>query len=151
MNKFMHIIKIILIFLLVYFQIIFEYKFGYNINFFKITFIILEIMYIILTIKDLIKKENILKDKKYLILQIIVLIITNLIYIRCLYDKSFIYNNKTYYLELVNYFKMHNSNENIYLKDINIYYLHQNFIYFNILFISLLIYHKVNLKEMDKN
>ena len=151
MNKFLHMTKILLIFLLLYFQFIFEYNFGYNINFFKITFIVLEIIYFIFNIKDLVKKENIIRNKKYLILQIIVLIVINLIYIRTLYDNNFIYNNKAIYTELINYFKTYNSNEYLHLKDINIYYLHENFVYFTTLFVSLLIYRKLNLKEIDNH
>ena len=143
MNKFLNTIKIILIGIFIYFKIHFNNNFYYT-SLFNNTFIILFIIYFILTFKDFIKKDNILNDRKYLILEIIILLIINFIFIRCLYDKSFIYNDKIKYYEFLNYLKSINSMDSVNVKNINIFYLDQNIIYFNILYICLLIYRKIN-------
>ena len=146
MNKILNIIKIILIISIIYFKITFNNNFDYR-SFFNNSFLILFIIYLILSIKDFIKRESILNNKKYLILEIIVLLITNLVFIRCLYDKNFIYNDKKSFLEVTNYLKSIDSYDKVNLKYINIDYLNENIIYFNILYICLLIYRKNNIKS----
>ncbi len=145
MNKILNVIKIILICLFIYLKITFNNNFDYR-SFFNNFFLIIFIIYLINSIKDFIKHESIINNKKYLILEIIALLITNLVFIRCLYDKNFIYNDKESFLEIINYFKSLNS-PNIDLKYINIFYLNENIIYFNILYICLLIYRKNNIKS----
>ena len=135
--------------MLIYLNII--YKIKINTYTYIIIFLILfEIIYVFIAIKDYIKKENINKNLLYLILSIIVLVITNFIYIRLLYDKNFIYNDAISYGKIISYAKQ---NPYYYNKEIfiNVVYLEQNVIYLISLFIPLIIYRKINLKEIDKN
>lgn len=144
MNKILNIIKIFLILLLFYFNIIYINRIQLTGKVIPI-FVIIEIIFLIITLKDYLKKSDINNNKQYLILSIITLLITNFIYIRCLYDKNFIYNDYHVYNELKTFFNgLANYNQAIY---INIIYLEQNIYYLLVLFISLLIYRKINLKK----
>ena len=144
MNKILNIIKIFLILLLFYFNIIYINRIQLTGKVIPI-FVIIEIIFLIITLKDYLKKSDINNNKQYLILSIITLLITNFIYIRCLYDKNFIYNDYHVYNELKTFFNgLVNYNQAIY---INIIYLEQNIYYLLVLFISLLIYRKINLKK----
>ena len=154
MNKLLNIIKILLILLLIYFNILCKTRNLIASNIVPV-FIIIELVYIILTIKDYKKKNKINLNKMYLILNIIVLIITNFIFIRLLYDQNFIYNDLNNYTDLYNYFNpvISDYTNATYYQVIwlNTIYLEQNMIYLIPLFISLLIYRKVNLKEIDNH
>lgn len=102
-------------------------------------------LYLILNIKDIIKKNKIDENKKYNILQIIVLGIMTLVFIRTLYDPSFIYNSR--YIE-----QLKEIESGIYVEDTQyqtILYLLQNINYFIGLLILLLIYRKINMEQQD--
>lgn len=145
MNKILEIIKNIILILLTlliikYITIYHEFvTFGY------ILFLTLFSLTMIITIKDYIKKNKIQKDKTYLLLQIISLSIISFIFIRTLYDKSFIYNAKQY----LNEFLLNHPNEIDTLKQYNVLYLYQNMIYFIILLSLSLIYRKINMEKQN--
>ena len=145
MNKILEIIKNVLMLLLTiliikYISIYHDFTtLGY------IIFLTLFTLTIIITIKDYIKKNKIQKDKKYLIISIIYLLIISFIFIRTLYDKSFIYNSKQYVEE---YLKI-NSTEIDILKQNNALYLLQNMPYFIGLLILALIYRKINIEHKE--
>lgn len=108
-------------------------------------FLSIYIMYIILNIKDILKKNKIKEEKKYNIIQIIMLSIMILVFTRTLYDPSFIYNSSKYteILKEIN---------NGYLeeaKDQTILYLLQNMPYFIGLLILSLIYRKINMEKQE--
>ena len=144
MNKILNIIKIFLILLLFYFNIIYINRMQLTSNLIPI-FVIIEIIFLIITLKDYLKRNDINNNKQFLILSIITLLITNFIYIRCLYDKNFVYNDYQIYKDLKTSFNnLVDYNQAIY---INIIYLEQNVYYLLILFISLLMYRNINLKK----
>lgn len=108
-------------------------------------FLSIYIIYILLNIKDIIRKNKINDNKKYNILQIIVLLIMTLIFIRTLYDPSFIYNSK--YLE-----QLKQIENGIYVENAQyetILYLHQNIGYFITLILLLLFYRKINMEKQE--
>lgn len=141
MNK---IIKNILTILLTILQIIYIIKNGIEgLNY--LVFLSLYILYILLSIKDIIKKNNIKDNKKYNILQIIVLSIMTLVFIRTLYDPSFLYNSK--YLK-----QLKEIQNGIYVENAQyetILYLLQNINYFIALIILILIYRKINMEKQE--
>ena len=108
-------------------------------------FLSIYLLYIILNIKDIIKKNKINENKKYNILQIISLSIMIFVFIRTLYDPSFLINSSKYanklkelgegYLEEAQYQ--------------TILYLLQNIPYFIGLLILSLIYRKINMEKQE--
>ena len=108
-------------------------------------FLSIYLLYIILNIKDIIKKNKINENKKYNLLQIISLLIMIFIFLRTLYDPSFLINSSKYanklkelgegYLEEAQYQ--------------TILYLLQNIPYFIGLLILSLIYRKINMEKQE--
>lgn len=145
MNKILEIIKNILLILLTLLIIKYITIFNDYVTLGYILFFALFILTLIITIKDYIKKEKIQKNKTYLIIQIITYSIISFIFIRALYDKSFIYNSKEYVEE---YLK-NNPTEIDFLKQYNVLYLYQNMIYFIILLSLKLIYRKINMEKHE--
>ena len=145
MNKILEIIKNTLHILLTI--LIIKYITMYN-NYTTLGFIIFLALFsltIILTIKDYIKKNKIQKDKTYQIITIIIFLIISFIFLRTIYDKSFIYNSKEYVEE----FLKNNPNEIDTLKQYNILYLYQNMFYFIVLLLLSLVYRKINMEKQE--
>ena len=145
MNKILEIIKNTLLALLT--LLIIKYISIFH-NFVTIGYILFLTLYsltLIITIKDYIKKNKIQKDKTYILIQIITLTIITFIFLRTLYDNSFIYNSKQY----VNEFLINHPNETDTLKQYNVLYLYQNTFYFIILLSLSLIYRKINIEKEE--
>ena len=145
MHKTLEIIKNILLTILTLLIIKYITIFHNFVTFGYILFLTLFSLTLILTIKDYIKKNKIQKDKTYLIIQIISFSIISFIFIRTLYDKSFLYNSKQY----VNEFLLNHPNEIDTLKQYNVLYLYQNMMYFIILLSLTLIYRKINIEKKE--
>lgn len=145
MNKILEIIKNILLTLLTIIIVRYITIFHDFVTLEYIIFLALISLTIILTIKDYIKKNKIQKEKTYLLISIISLLIISFIFIRTLYDKSFIYNSKEYVDE---YLKTKPTEIDI-LKQYNVLYLYQNMIYFIILLSLSLIYRKINMEKQE--
>ena len=141
MNK---IIKTTLTTILTLLIIIYTKKYGINeLNYF--IFLGIYSLYIILNIKDILKKNKINENKNYNILQIIVISIMTIIFIRTLYDTSFIINTSTNINKLKEL-------GNQYLEEASyqtIFYLLQNINYFIGLLVLLLIYRKINMEHKE--
>lgn len=109
-------------------------------------FISIYILYLILNIKDLIRKNKIIDNKKFNILSIISLSIMILIFARTLFDPSFIYNSHKYLNEIK---QIENG---IYVEETQyqvILYLLQNVYYFIGLILLLLIYRTINMEKQN--
>lgn len=145
MNKILEIIKNILLLLLTILIIRYVSIYHEFTTLGLIIFLTIFILTIIITIKDYIKKNQIQKDNKYIIISIIYLSIISFIFIRTLYDKSFIYNSKEYVEE---YLKISPTEIDI-LKQYNALYLLQNVPYFIGLLILSLIYRKINMEHQE--
>ncbi len=145
MNKILEIIKNILLILLTLLIIKYITIFNDYVTLEYIIFLALFSLTLIITIKDYIKKNKIQKDKTYQLISIISLTIISFIFVRTLYDKSFIYNSKEYVEE---YLK-NNPTERDFLKQYNVLYLYQNMIYFIILLSLKLIYRKINMEKQE--
>ena len=108
-------------------------------------FLSIYLLYIILNIKDIIKKNKINENKKYNLLQIISLSIMIFVFIRTLYDPSFLINSSKYKSILKElgegYFEE--------AQDQTILYLLQNIPYFIGLLILSLIYRKINMEKQE--
>ena len=131
MNKFLNIIKIILFGVTIILNYLVWEK-TRLVSWSHIFYLLLLIILFITTIKDLLKRNTINKNKTYQIISILVFIITIFILYRTLYDKSLFFNIKEYKFE---YYSME--------------FLKQNLIYFNTMFIVLLIYRKLNNKKIS--
>ena len=131
MNKFLNIIKIILFGVTIILNYLVWTK-TRLVSWSHIFYLLLLIILFITTIKDLLKRNTINQNKTYQIISILVFIITIFILYRNLYDKSLFFNIKEYKFE---YYSME--------------FLKQNLIYFNTMFIVLLIYRKLNNKKIS--
>lgn len=131
MNKFLNIIKIILFAVTIILNYLVWEK-TRLVSWSHIFYLLLLIILFITTIKDLLKRNTINQNKTYQIISILVFIITIFILYRTLYDKSLFFNIKEYKFE---YYSME--------------FLKQNLIYFNTMFIVLLIYRKLNNKKIS--
>ena len=150
MTKVLNIIKILLLIILIILNIIFWSKSDYN-EFGPFMFFVFGIIYILLYLKDIIKKNNIISNRNYNILSIIVLLIISLIFIRALTDNHFLFNNTAYQKEIDNYQKTQYGYIGGY-DDFEIFdYMNQNMKYFILMIILLLTYRKVNIIKKEKS
>ncbi len=108
-------------------------------------FLSIYLLYIILTIKDIIKKNKINENKKYNLLQIISLLIMIFIFLRTLYDPSFLINSSKYTSKL----KELGEDFLEEAQEQTILYLLQNIPYFIGLLILSLIYRKINMEHQE--
>jgi len=108
-------------------------------------FLSIYLLYIILNIKDIIKKNKIKDNKKYNLLQIISLSIMIFVFIRTLYDPSFLINSSKY----ANKLKELGEGYLEEAQDQTILYLLQNIPYFIGLLILSLIYRKINMEHQE--
>lgn len=131
MNKFLNIIKIILFVVTIILNYLVWEK-TRLVSWSHIFYLLLLIILFITTIKDLLKRNTINKNKTYQIISILVFLITIFILYRTLYDKSLFFNIKEYKFE---YYSME--------------FLKQNLIYFNVMLVVLLIYRKLNNKKIS--
>lgn len=113
-------------------------------------FVIFIFIYEFVLVKDIIQKKKINYNKKYNFFSILCFIAIIFILCRCLFDQHFIYNNPSFLKEL-------NDNEMLLygwsinefqFSEIIGYYLINNVLYFNIMFILLFVYRKINLKSI---
>lgn len=132
MNKFLNIIKLILFVITIILNYLVWEK-TTLVSWSHVFYLLLLIILFITTIKDLLKRNTINKNKTYQIISILVFIITIFILYRTLYDKSLFFNIKEY--EYFEYYSME--------------FLKQNLIYFNVMLVVLLIYRKLNNKKIS--
>ena len=131
MNKFLNIIKIILFVITLILNYLVWTK-TRLVSWSHIFYLLLLIILFITTIKDLFKRNTINQNKTYQIISILVFLITIVILYRISYDKTMFYNK---YIDYYREFAMED--------------LKQNLIYFNTMFIVLLIYRKLNNKKIS--
>ena len=131
MNKFLNIIKIILFAVTIILNYLVWEK-TRLVSWSHIFYLLLLIILFATTIKDLLKRNTINQNKTYQLISILVFIITIFILFRTLFDKLLLFNIKENKFE---YYSME--------------FLKQNLIYFNTMFIVLLIYRKINNKKIS--
>ncbi len=141
MHKIIKIIRYIMTIILTFLIVNFTIKNYSSFRLHEMLFIGFYILYIILSIKDIIRKNDIVNNTKYNILQICFMFILTFVYARALYDSSIIVNNSKYDILLNQVDKV----ESFYLNYSAIYYFMQNTNYFIGLIILLLIYRKMNM------
>ena len=134
MNKFLNIIKLILFVITIILNYLVWEK-TTLVSWSHVFYLLLLVILFITTIKDLLKRNTINKNKTYQIISILVFIITIFILYRTLYDKSLFFNIKEYKFESFEYYSME--------------FLKQNLIYFNVMLVVLLIYRKLNNKKIS--
>ena len=138
------IIKYILTLILTILITLYTIKNGMiGLNYF--IFLSIYLLYIILTLKDIIKRNSIDNNKNYNILQIIVAAIMLIVFIRTIYDPSFLINSQKY-SSILKELGPEYLDEAIFQAT---QYLLQNMIYFIGLLILLLIYRKINMEKQE--
>ncbi len=148
MTKVLNIIKIFLIIILIILNFIFWNRFDYS-EFGPFMFFVFGIIYILLYLKDIIKKNNIISNKNYNILSIIVLLIISLIFIIALTDNHFLFNNISYQKEIDNYQNTQYGFTGGY-DDFELFdYMNQNMKYFILMIILLLTYRRINIQKKN--
>lgn len=149
MNKFLNILKFILLFVLIvlnYLALKNEITIqGFN----HLLYWIFIGIFCIISIKDLVKKNLITNNKTYNFLCIIIFLIMNVIFLRALYDPHFFYNNLALMNELDNYYISLYGDTGGMPIDIDCinFFIKQNINYFLVMFILLFLYRKLNFKE----
>lgn len=131
MNKYLNIIKIILFGVTIILNYLVWTK-TRLVSWSHIFYLLLLIILFITTIKDLLKRNTINQNKTYQIISILVFLIIIVILYRISFDKTMFYNK---YIDYYREFAMED--------------LKQNLIYFNTMFIVLLIYRKLNNKKIS--
>lgn len=146
MNKALFIIRIIL-FHLIAVLFFFVTRITDFVGWEEFLFVAIMILYEVFLVKDIIQKRNINSSRKYNILSIISFMIIIFILFRCLVDPHFIYHNVSFLKELNEYETiLYGSPRNIIqFSEIIGYYLMNNSLYFNIIFVLLFIYRKLNI------
>lgn len=132
MNKVLMIIRILLLILVCFLNI---YCYSNLVNFGHLLFLILLFIIVVLTIKDIIKKNSINNSRMYTFIFILSILIICYVFYRFGFDKSLFFNKYT---------------SNLYGGDFSEYkmlYLGQNTIYFNVMLILLLVFRKINGKS----
>jgi hypothetical protein len=148
MSKLLNIVKYLLLIFIIILNFI-SVKNTSIYSWWNILYLFLIIIFTFLSIKDLIKKNGINKNKTYNILCILVFLITSFILLRALCDPRFIYNNQAFMTELKNYnldlygFNSY-SDEQQYIA----FYLVQNMSYFIIMMGLLFVYRFINKDKM---
>lgn len=132
MNKILMIIRILLLIFVCSFNI---YCYSNLVNFGHLLFLILLFIIVVLTIKDIIKKNPINNNRMYTFIFILSFLIICYVFYRFGFDKSLFFNKYT---------------SNLYGSDFSeckMLYLGQNTIYFNVMLILLLVFRKINGKS----
>lgn len=114
----------------------------------ELIFVLILIFYEIIFLKDMISKSEINMNKKYNFLSILVFLMMIIVLLRCLGDSHFIYYDKSFVKELSGYettiYGGNNDRSTQFIELIG-YYLINNVVYFNVMFVLLFIYRKINL------
>lgn len=146
MNNLLKYLRILLTIILAVFISLFMYKTiksiikidSYGISYQLLSICIVFLIFIVFFIKDIVKKEKININTRYNILCCVALLVILLIFLRVLYDPSFIVNVKQ---------KLNIPNFKYYFFQYSITYIESHTIYINLLFILLMIYRHINLKS----
>ncbi len=129
MNKCLMIIRILLLILVCFFNI---YCYSSLVNFGHLLFLILLFIIVVLTIKDIIKKNPINNNRMYTFIFILSFLIISYVFYRFGFDKSLFFNKYTSDLYSSGF------------SEYKMLYLGQNMIYFNVMLILLLVFRKIN-------
>lgn len=155
MNKTLHYIKLTLLLVLAFFLTIFMIKSirttikidEYSISYQLISICILFVGYVALTIYDIFKKKTYLYNKRHNIISIIGIATILLLFIRTLYDPSFLSNvsnlESHYGIEFKHYYRY-------YFFELNIAFIESSTLYIDIVLSLLILYRFLNYKKSTK-
>lgn len=116
-----------------------------------VLYFILMIILVIITIKDLLRKEKINDNSIYNWISIFIFVIMDYIILRTLLDKNLFFNNKELITEYNRYMKILYPEVIPYnFREFAMYYFRQNMLYFNSMLLLLFSYRKLN-KNKEKN
>lgn len=144
MSKFLNIFRVFLFAILILLNIYCVcFKTGF-VGLRHAIYLLLLWVVLFVTVKDIIKKNKINNSKIYHILSILIFLTMNIILFRVLFDSHFFFNNVDLINKYENYSKVvggYATNFSEYAK----WYLKQNMIYFNVMFVLMFIYRRINL------
>lgn len=135
MNKVLTIIRIILLLLVCFFDIyIYCFEVQNLVSYGYLLYLLLLGVIMVLTIKDIIKKNSINNNSAYTFIFILSFLIISYVFYRVSFDTSLFFN------------KYNIDSYNSTFIEYKILYLKQNMIYFNAMLILLLVFRKINSK-----
>lgn len=135
MNKVLTIIRIILLLLVCFFDIYFYcFEVQNLVSYGYLLYLLLLGVIMVLTIKDIIKKNSINNNSAYTFIFILSFLIISYVFYRVSFDTSLFFN------------KYNIDSYNSTFIEYKILYLKQNMIYFNAMLILLLVFRKINSK-----
>lgn len=122
-------------------------RYGLQFDYFFIYYMVY-LAFILVTFGDYIKKNTIQKNRRYNILVLLTFLIISAIFIRALFDKSLLSNNKDYLskIGLISDDLVFNDGINYYNK----FYVEQNLNFFILMLLGLFVYREINLLESTK-
>ena len=145
MNKILFWIKNILSILVLVLIVLYSFNFIFK----DIIFILLYIIYLIVTLKSVMRKDKINDDKLYNIISILVLFIISFIFLRVFIDPGFIHNSN-YHMELIKAIDESYYTYQDQVKSLAIMFIDQNMLWFTISLILLLLYRFINIEKKKK-
>ena len=135
MNKVLTIIRIILLLLVCFFDVYFYcFEVQNLVSYGYLLYLLLLGVIMVLTIKDIIKKNSINNNSAYTFIFILSFLIISYVFYRVSFDTSLFFN------------KYNIDSYNSTFIEYKILYLKQNMIYFNSMLILLLVFRKINSK-----
>lgn len=146
MNKFLNIFRIILLIILIILNICCVIFKTNLVGLSHIFYLLFLCIILLVTARDIIVKKEINNNKTYHIVSILIFLIMNIVLFRTIFDSHLFFNNTN----LINEYEKYSEIVGSYAGNFSNYakwYLKQNMIYFNILFILMFIYRNFNLKE----
>lgn len=144
MNKILNIFRVFLFIILLVFNIYCVFfKMGV-VSWEHAVYLLFLCIILLAMINDIIKKNKINNNKTYHVISILIFLIMSVILFRTMFDFHFFFNNTNLISEYEKFSELSGS----YALDFPMYaelYLKQNMIYFNVMFILLFLYRKINL------
>lgn len=151
MNKLLYIIKWVMLFILIFINYWGLKNNFYMLGFNHVVYLILIVIFLVVSIKDLIKKDSINKNKVFNILSIVVFVIISFILLRAMYDQRFIFSDSKFISDLNKYGKeLYGIKANYEDNMITEFFVAQNINYFIGMFILLFSYRFINKDKKQK-
>lgn len=151
MNKLLYIIKWMMLFILIFINYWGLKNNFYMLGFNHVVYLFLIVIFLVVSIKDLIKKDSINKNKVFNILSIAIFLIISFILLRAMYDTRFVFNDSKFISDLNKYGKeLYGIKANYEDNMITEFFVAQNINYFICMFTLLFSYRFINKDKKQK-
>lgn len=151
MNKLLYIIKWMMLFILIFINYWGLKNNFYMLGFNHVVYLFLIVIFLVVSIKDLIKKDSININKVFNILSIAIFLIISFILFRAMYDTRFVFNDSKFISDLNKYGKeLYGIKANYEDNMITEFFVAQNITYFICMFTLLFSYRFINKDKKQK-